>query len=64
MLRWRRWLDSDEAKPLPTSDYTSSSFLKGTLPAYRETLTEPDVEQSENNFRSSDTLDNLPHSND
>lgn len=61
--RWRKWLDSDEAKALPTSDYTSSSFWKGTLPAYRETLTELDVEQSENNFRSSDSVDNLPNSN-
>ncbi|KAI8891753.1 hypothetical protein BC833DRAFT_613363 [Globomyces pollinis-pini] len=62
--RWRKWLDSDEAKALPTSDYTSSSFWKGTLPAYRETFPEPDVEQSEKDLRSYDSLDNLPHSND
>ncbi|KAJ1508573.1 hypothetical protein HMI55_006810 [Coelomomyces lativittatus] len=62
--RWRRWLDSDEAKALPTSDYTSSSFWKGNLPAYRETLTEPDGEGSENYFHSSDSLDNLPNSNE
>jgi hypothetical protein len=26
--RWKKWLDSDEARGLPTSDYTSSSFWK------------------------------------
>jgi hypothetical protein len=36
--KWRRWLDSDAAQVLPTSDYTSSSFWKGTLPEYRETV--------------------------
>jgi hypothetical protein len=41
-------LDSNEAKALPTSDYTSSSFWKGNVPAYREILTEPDGEGSEN----------------
>ena len=30
--RWRRWLDCDEAKALPTSDNTSSLFWKGILP--------------------------------
>ena len=34
--RWRRWLYSDEARSLPTSDFTSSSFWKGSLPPYRE----------------------------
>ncbi len=36
--KWRRWLDSDEAKTLSTDDYSSSSFWKGTLPPYRETI--------------------------
>ena len=36
--KWRRWLDSDEAKALSTEDYSSSSFWKGTLPPYRETI--------------------------
>ncbi len=36
--KWRRWLDSDEAKTLSTEDYSSSSFWKGTLPPYRETI--------------------------
>jgi hypothetical protein len=26
--KWRRWLDSDEAKTLSTDDYSSSSFWK------------------------------------
>ncbi|KAK5673309.1 hypothetical protein QVD99_000759 [Batrachochytrium dendrobatidis] len=39
--RWRRWLDSEEANALPTSDYSSSSFWKGTLPPYREKEYEP-----------------------
>ncbi len=36
--KWRRWLDSDEASTLSTDDYISSSFLKGTLPPYRELI--------------------------
>ena len=36
-----RWLDSDEARSLPTSDFTSSSFWKGSLPPYRERSSEP-----------------------
>ena len=36
--KWRRWLDSDEAKTLSTDDYSSSQFWKGTLPPYRETI--------------------------
>ena len=40
--KWRRWLDSDEAKTLSTDDYSSSSFLKGTLPPYRETIDSDD----------------------
>ena len=39
-VKWRRWLDSNAAQMLPTSDYSSSSFWKGTLPAYRETVEE------------------------
>jgi hypothetical protein len=39
-VKWRRWLDSDAAQMLPTSDYSSSSFWKGTLPAYHETVEE------------------------
>ena len=38
----RRWLDSDEAKTLPTDNYSSSSFWKGTLPPYRETIDNDD----------------------
>ena len=38
----RRWLDSDEAKTLSTDDYSSSSFWKGTLPPYRETIDNDD----------------------
>jgi hypothetical protein len=34
--RWMKWLDSDEARGLPTSDYTSSSFWKRDLPPYRK----------------------------
>ncbi len=39
-VKWRRWLDSEAAQVLPTSDCTCSSFWKGTLPAYRETVEE------------------------
>jgi hypothetical protein len=31
-------VDSYEAKTLSTDDYSSSSFWKGTLPPYRETI--------------------------
>jgi len=31
-------LDSDEAKALSADNYSSSSFWKGTLPPYRETI--------------------------
>jgi hypothetical protein len=41
-VKWRRWLDSDGSKMLPTGDYSSSSFWKGTLPAYRERVGELD----------------------
>jgi hypothetical protein len=34
----RRWLDSDEAKTMSKDDYSSSSFWKGALPPYRETI--------------------------
>ena len=40
--KWRRWLDSDEAKTLSTDDYSSSSIWKGTLPPYRETIDNDD----------------------
>ena len=33
-------MDSDEARSLPTSDFTSSSFWKGSLPPYRESQNE------------------------
>ena len=36
--KWRRWLDSDEAKTLSTDNYSSSSFWKETLPTYSETI--------------------------
>ena len=34
----RCWQDGDEAKTLSTDNYSSSSFCKGTLPPYRETI--------------------------
>ena len=37
--KWRRWLDSDEAKTLSTDNYSSR---KGTLPPYRETIDNDD----------------------
>ena len=40
--KWRHWLDSDEAKTLSTDDYSSSSFWKGALPPYRETIDNDD----------------------
>jgi hypothetical protein len=40
--KWRRWLDSDEAETLSTDNYSSSSFWKGTLPTYRETIDSDD----------------------
>ena len=43
--KWRRWLDSDEAKTLSTDNYSSSSFWKGTLPPYRETI---DIDDNSN----------------
>jgi len=36
--KWRRWLDSDESKTLYIDNYSLSSFWKGTLPPYRETI--------------------------
>jgi hypothetical protein len=36
--KWSRWLDSEEAITLSTDNYSSSSFWKGTLPAYREII--------------------------
>ena len=51
--KWRRWLDSDEAKTLPTDNYSSSSFWKGTLPPYRETIDSDDNSiASPNSFHS------------
>ena len=38
----RRWLDSDEANTLSTDNYSSSSFWKGNLPPYRETIDNDD----------------------
>jgi hypothetical protein len=35
-------LDSDEAKTLSTDDYSTSSFWKGALPPYRETIDNED----------------------
>jgi hypothetical protein len=52
-VKWRRWLDSDAAQVLPTSDYTSSSFWKGTLPAYREN----DVESEGASIGSLDSIE-------
>jgi hypothetical protein len=46
-------LDSDAAKMLPTSDYSSSSFWKGTLPAYREN----DVESEGASIGSLDSIE-------
>jgi hypothetical protein len=45
--KWRRWLDSDAAQMLPTSDYSSCSFWKGTLPLNRETVEESEQASSE-----------------
>jgi hypothetical protein len=50
--RWRRWLDSDEARSLPTFDFTSSSFWKGTLPPYRENQNESEPSESPSSFHS------------
>jgi hypothetical protein len=38
--RWRKWLDCDESRQLPSSDSMSSSSWKGTLPPYRESQPE------------------------
>ena len=50
-VKWRRWLDSTEAKALPISDYSSSSFWKGALPPYREQY-EAQSELSSQSFHS------------
>ena len=50
--RWRNWLDSDESKQLPTSDYTSSSFWRGALPPYRENHPESEPRESPASFHS------------
>jgi hypothetical protein len=54
--RWKKWLDSDEPRGLPTSDYTSSSFWKGALPPHREN--QPELSNSPANSHSlkDDTL--------
>jgi hypothetical protein len=50
---WRRWMDSsDEARALPTSDYSSSSFWKGALPPYREREYESEPSESLSSFHS------------
>lgn len=54
-VKWRRWLDSDAAKMLPTSEYSSSSFWKGALPAYRETVGE--LDESEQALGSLESLE-------
>jgi hypothetical protein len=41
-VKWRRWLDSDATKILLSSDFSFSSFWKGTLPAYRKMVEEFD----------------------
>jgi hypothetical protein len=51
-IRWRKWLDSDEARSLPTSDFTSSSFWKGTLPPSRESQNESEPSESPSSFHS------------
>ena len=51
--KWRRWLDSDEAKALSADNVSSSSFWKGTLPPYRETIDNDDNSiASPNSFHS------------
>ena len=59
--RWKKWLDSDEARGLPTSDYTSSSFWKGALPPYREN--QPESGESPASFHSfeDDTQDSVEY---
>ena len=42
-VKWRRWLDSVEAKALSTTDYTSSSFWKGALHPYQRYEEESDI---------------------
>jgi len=52
--KWRRWLDSDEAKTLSTDDYSSSSFWKGTLPPYRE-----NIDNDDNSIASPDSFHSI-----
>jgi hypothetical protein len=59
--RWKKWLDGDEARGLPTSDYTSSSFWKGALPPYRDN--QPESSESPENSHSfeDDTQDSVEY---
>jgi hypothetical protein len=52
--KWRRWLDSDEAKTLSTDNYSSSSFWKGTLPPYREL-----IDNDDNSIASTDSFHSI-----
>ncbi|EGF81690.1 hypothetical protein BATDEDRAFT_23218 [Batrachochytrium dendrobatidis JAM81] len=54
---WKKWLDSDEARRLPTLNNTSSSFLKGALPPINEN--DPEFIRPPASFHSfeDDTLD-------
>ncbi len=69
-----RWLDSDEAKTLSPDNYSSSSFWKGTLPAYRKTIdiddnsiASPDsfhsIEDDGERYRNQSTQDDMILSN-
>ncbi len=50
----RRWLDGGETETLSTDDYSSSSFWKGTLPPYRET-----VDNDDNSIASRDSFHSI-----
>ncbi len=59
--RWKKWLDSDEARRLPTSDYTSSSFWKGALPTYRENQPESSNSPANSHSFEDDTQDSVEY---
>jgi hypothetical protein len=62
-VKWRRWLDSVEAKALSTTDYTSSSFWKGALPPYRERY-EEESDISSHSFHSLESNGEQLHQQD
>ncbi|KAI8893782.1 hypothetical protein BC833DRAFT_531361, partial [Globomyces pollinis-pini] len=54
---WKKGLDGDEAKGLPSSDYTSFSFWKGSLPPNREYQLELSNSPANSHSLKDDTLD-------